>query len=76
MTVRELISALKNYDEDLPIVIANCEFGFDDLAQLQLLETVQADHGEAKFVLSNGEAPEQKVRVLCLGPKEPSVMEK
>ena len=74
MKVRDLVAALLNYNQDLPVVVANFEFGFDDLVQIQIIETVTADHGDSTFVLADGQPPSEKQTVLCLGPLEPSVL--
>jgi hypothetical protein len=72
MKVRDLVAALLNYNQDLPVVVANFEFGFDDLVQIEIIETVVADHGDAAFVLADGQPASEKQTVLCLGPVEPS----
>lgn len=76
MKVRELIKALSTYDGDLEVVVANYEFGFDALREISEIEAVVADEGEAQYVSASPEtngAP--RIRVVCLGPAEPSRLE-
>lgn len=76
MTVKELIEALSKFDGELHVVKANCEFGYDAVTELNLIEAVSADHGEAPYVSAPlVEDSSGHLRVLCLGPVESSWVE-
>lgn len=73
MKIRDLIAKLSTYDPELPVTIANYEFGFDEIEEVSLIE-VALSKVEDYYEPSDGQPQSCKRFVLCLGPTEPSLV--
>jgi len=82
MNVVELIEKLKEFDPDLPVMLANYEAGFFELSEVHPVVLVLNFHTMEAFGpherLENLDADERKelkiTQAVCLGSPEPSAM--
>jgi hypothetical protein len=74
MKVRELIEKLKQCDPEATVVIANFDYGFDEVNDLNFFDGTGVNAGEADFVMADGQLPREKTKIVCIGPKDPSAI--
>lgn len=74
MKVKDLIEKLLHCDPDATVAIANFDYGFNEVNELNFVDGTGVNSGDADFVMADGQLPREKTKIVCLGPKDPSAI--
>jgi hypothetical protein len=82
MKVLDLINLLSEYDLDLPVTIADPEFGLRELEEVRVTDAFKelgrnhpghrSDYPD--YLLVDGDGKHPLTKVVCLGPMDPALV--